>query len=394
MARIALTNIGKIVSGDLNNPIVNGDTIVINQGLIEGVGSTAILQGLEVNEMIDVKGAIVTPGFIDSHAHPVIGDFTPRQSTVNFLEGFVHGGVTSVISVGEVHTPGRPTDPAGVKALAVLAHKSFSNFRPLGIKVHGGALILEKGLVEKDFKEIADEGVWLVGEVGLGSVKEPKDAIPMVQWAKKYEMKVAMHTGGISIPGSSVVTADMVMSVNPTLSSHTNGGPTAIPISEIDKLIDETEMPLEIVQCGNIKAADHIARRLNEKNQLNRLVIGSDAPSGSGVIPLAILRTISQISAISNIPAEKVIACATGNTAKLFGLNTSMIAVGREADLIIMDTPIGSSGHDALAAIECGDIPGIGMVMIDGKIRIKTSRNTPPPLKEPLFHSTSLVESH
>lgn len=389
MGVTALTNIGKIISGDIHNPIHEGDTIIIKEGFIEAVGTASIVKNFEIDDWIDIQGAIVIPGLIDSHTHPVLGDYTPRQNSFNFLEGLVHGGVTSIISAGEVHTPGRPTDPAGVKALAILTHKSFKNFRPKGIKVHAGALILEKGLIEEDFRELANEGIWLVGEVGLGSVKEVEDAAPMVQWAKKNGMKVAMHTGGISILGSSIVTAEMVMKVSPTVSSHTNGGPTAISIKEIDKLIDESDIPLEIVQCGNMKVANYIAQRLKAKNQLYRLILGSDAPSGSGVIPLAMLRTITQIASLADIPAEAVIACATGNTAKVFDLNTSKITLGSEADLVVIDAPIGSSGEDALSAIECGDIPGIAMVMINGEVRINKSRNTPPPKRQPIFDSSN-----
>jgi enamidase len=174
----------------------------------------------------------------------------------------------SASAAGEPHTPGRPKDPAGVKALAVLAHKSFKNFRPGGLKIYGGALILEKGLTEEDFAELAGAGVWLVGEIGLGSVKTPEEAAPMVRWAKKYGIKVAMHTGGTSIPGSSVVTADMVMETNPTVVSHINGGTTALSTAEADKLIDQSDLALEIVQCGNPRIADYVARRLAEKNEL------------------------------------------------------------------------------------------------------------------------------
>jgi enamidase len=81
---------------------------------------------------------------------------------------------------------------------------------------------------------------------------------------------------------------------------------------------------------------------------------------------------------MSGIPAEKAIAMATGNTARAFNLNTSVIEPGREADLVIIDSPLGSVGSDALAAIEAGDIPGVSMVIIDGIIRVKVSRNTPP----------------
>jgi enamidase len=283
-----------------------------------------------------------------------------------------------MISAGECHTPGRPKDPAGVKALAILAHKSFQNFRPCGLKIHGGALILEKGLQEKDFDDLAAEGVWLVGEIGLGSVKTPDEAAPMAKWAKKRGMKVAMHTGGTSIPGSSTVTADMVMETDPTVVSHVNGGPTAVSLAEIDKLIDHSQLTLEIVHCGNPRVMDYVARKVAEKDQLDRVIIGNDSPSGTGIIPLGILRTIVQLSSVSGIPAEKAIALASGNTARVYGLNTSLIAVGREADLVVIDNPMGSVGANALEAIKAGDLPAVAMVMTDGEIRITKSRNTPP----------------
>ena len=200
----------------------------------------------------------------------------------------------------------------------------------------------------------------------------------MVDWAKKFGMKIAMHTGGTSIPGSSTVTADDVIAVDPTVVSHVNGGPTAIAPAEVDKLIDQTNLILEIVQCGNPKIADLVVRRLAEKKLLSRVIIGNDAPSGSGIIPLGILRTISQIAALSGIPAQEAIAMATGNTARTFGLNTGLIAEGKEADLVIMDAPLGSVGATALAAINAGDLPGIALVMVDGAVKVTKSRNTPP----------------
>ncbi len=374
----ALVNIGKIVSGDLDTPLLTGDTIIVSEGKIAAIGGKELLTEYQVEKTVDVAGATVAPGLIDSHVHPVLGDFTPRQSTLSYMESSLHGGVTTMISAGEPHTPGRPKDAVGTKALAILAHKSYQNFRPGGLKVHGGAVILEKGLVEKDFDEMVEAGVWLVGEIGLGSVKNPEDAAPMVEWAKKRGMKVAMHTGGTSIPGSSTVSAEMVMKINPTVVSHANGGPTAVSLSEIDSLIELTKLPMEIVQCGNIKVADYVVRKLAQKEELGRVIVGNDSPSGTGIIPLGIVRTITQISSLSGVPAEKAWAMASGNTAKIYGLNTSMIQVGREADLVVIDAPLGSVGQDALAAMEAGDIPGIAAVMVDGEIKVKVSRNTPP----------------
>ncbi len=378
MSVVVITNIGTIVSGDINQPLLEGNTILIKDGLITAVGGEDILQGISPEVTIDAGGMTVTPGLIDSHVHPVLGDYTPRQKTADYISSSLHGGVTTMISAGEAHTPGRPKDPAGTKALAVLAHKSFANARPAGVKVHGGALILEPGLTEADFAELAAAGVWLVGEIGLGGVKTAEQAAPMVAWAHKYGFKVAMHTGGTSIPGSSTVTAAQVMATKPDVVSHLNGGPTAIPEEEVVKIIDETDFAVEIVQCGNFRIADLMAKRLQERNELYRLILGNDAPSGTGIIPLGILRNIAFLASVSGIPAAEAVAAATGNTARVYGLNTGVIAPGKEADLVLMDAPLGSAGRDALAALAAGDLPGVALVLVDGEIKAEISRNTPP----------------
>lgn len=379
MSKLAIKNIGTLVTGDIKNPISKATTIIVEDGKVRKIGDETLLNEFKCDKVVDAKGITVTPGFIDSHVHPVLGDFTPRQNTLGFIEGSLHGGVTTMISAGECHTPGRPKDAAGTKALAILAHKSSQNVKPGKVKLHGGGLILEKGLTETDFEELAKEGVWLVGEIGLGSVKDPKEAAPMVKWAKKNGFKVMMHTGGTSIPGSSTVSAEDVMIANPDVVSHLNGGPTSISLQEVRKLIDETSIALEMVQCGNFKVLKQAVEWLNEKCQLDRIIIGNDSPSGTGIIPLGVMRTISYIASVAGVEAEKAICMATGNTAKIYGLNVGIIEEGREADFVLMDAPMGSVGENCLKSLEAGDLPGVSMVIVDGNIVMTSSRNTPPP---------------
>jgi enamidase len=379
MAKLMIKNISTLVSGNISNPVLNADTLIIEGGLIQGVGKEKDLNTKGVDQVMDIGGMTITPGLIDSHCHPVLGDFTPRQKMLDFIESSLHGGVTTLISAGEVHLPGRPKDVAGTKALAILASKSFASARPAGVKVLGGGLILELGLQEKDFEELAKEGVKVVGEIGLGGVKSPKDAAPMVKWAKKYGMVVMMHTGGTSIPGSTTVPADDVIAADPDIVSHINGGPTAISIQEAEKLVRKTPLTLEIVHCGNSKMILDVMKIVKEVKATPRIIIGNDAPSGTGVIPLGILRVINFLASLCDVKAEEAIAMASGNTAKVYKLNRGIIEVGKEADLVIMDAPMGSVGKDALSAIEAGDIPGIAGVLIDGVMKIGVSRNTPPP---------------
>jgi enamidase len=383
MSKVLLKNIGIIVSGDIANPILKGNAILIEDGKIKQSGAEGDLDAAGAKMIIDCDGATVTPGLFDSHCHVVLGDYTPRQKQTGFLESEVHGGVTTFISAGEVHLPGRPKDPAGTKALAILAAKSFANFRPGGGKVVGGAVILEKGLVKADFEELAREGVRTVGEIGLGSIKNPEDAAPMVQWAKEYGMTVMMHAGGTSIPGSSTVTAEMVIQAKPDIVSHINGGPTAVAMDEVKRLVKETDLALEIVHCGNPKVAVEAANLCVEHKALDRIVIGNDAPSGTGVVPLGVLRVICHLASLTAIKPEEAVCMATGNTARVHKLPQGVIAEGKDADLVIMDAPMGSVGEDALSAIEAGDVPAVAMVLVDGEIVVAKSRNTPPPVRKP-----------
>ena len=372
--RTLIKNIGQIVSGNIEAPLLDGDSVLIADGKFYTVG-----RGLDADAdtVIDAKGSTLIPGLIDSHCHPVFGDFTPRQRTMDFIESGLHGGLTTMISAGEVHLPGRPKDIVGLKALAIVAAKSSANLRPAGVKVHGGAPILELGLVEEDFAEMARAGVKLVGEIGLGSVKTGKDAAPMVRWAKKHGMTVTIHTGGPSIAGSNPISAEVVLEADPHVVGHINGGTTSMSEREIDSLV-ATSMALEIVHCGNGKTALHTLARARDARALQRIIIGNDAPSGTGVVPLGILRVLAHLASLGGVAPEMAICMATGNTARVYGLPVGQIAAGREADCCLVDAPVGSVGRTALEALRAGDLFGISMALIDGQIRIGRSRNTPP----------------
>ncbi|MBA2597978.1 MAG: amidohydrolase family protein [Chloroflexia bacterium] len=379
MPDLRVIDIGTIVSGHIDAPVVDGNTVVVQNGTIAYVGDEHGAPAPAANEVtIDAAGATLIPGLIDNHVHPVIGDFSPRQRVLDFIESCLHGGVTSMISAGEPHVPGRPRDRAGTKALAILAAKSFANARPGGVKVIAGAVILEHGLTEADFDEMADAGVQLVGEIGLSAVCTEEEAGPMVRWAQARGLRVAMHTGGVSIPGSNAIRADLVIAIRPDVASHVNGGPTRLPLADVERILNETDCFVEIVQCGNTLAAQEVARLIASRGDERRLILGTDMPSGTGVIPLGMLRTIAWVASMGRIAPARAVAMATGNTARLHGLNRGIIAPGREGDLVIVDAPIGSGASSALETLAIGDTPAVAAVIVDGEVKIGTSRNTPP----------------
>ena len=303
-SKLVIRNIGLLLSGALEKPILDGDTIVAENGKITAIGRFKDVNTEGATTVVDANGTTVAPGLIDSHVHPVAGDWTPRQNQINWIDSYLHGGVTTMISAGEVHMPGRPRDVVGLKAMAIFAQRAFWTLRPGGVKVHAGAPVIECEMVEDDFKELAAAGVKLLGEVGLGGVKDGPTARKMVGWARKYGIQSTIHTGGPSIPGS-------------------------------------------------------------------------------GVQPLGILRMVSMLSSLGELPAEIAFCLATGNTARMRELDCGLIEVGRSADFVLMDMAQHSPGKNILESVQLGDLPGVGMTIIDGIVRTQRSRNTPPATRVP-----------
>lgn len=377
--RTVIKNIGLVLSGNIRNPILDIDTIVIEKGLIAELGKISEITIGDNDRIIDANGSAVSPGLIDNHVHPVAGDWTPRQNQIGWIDSTVHGGVTTIISAGEAHYPGRPNDVVGVKALGIASQRAFSNFRPTGMKILAGAPVLEPGMTEEDFKELADAGVRLIGEVGLGRVKDGPTGRKMIEWARKYGMTSMTHTGGNSIPGSGRIGADVVIEVDADIIAHINGGPTALPFEELEEICEKSTRAIEIVHNGNLKAGLYVLDIAKKRGELDRVVLGTDGPAGSGVQPLGILRTITHLVSLGDVSVETAFCFATGNICKFRNLeDRGLIEVGRSADLLFMDQATGGAGNGFVESIKLGNLPGIGMVIIDGEIRVGRSRNTPP----------------
>ena len=371
IGNVAITNIGPLVSGDFHKGILDADTILIKDGIIEKIGKK--LDVSKADHVVDVKGMVVCPGFIDPHVHNTVDDYAPMTQTVNWMECYLWYGITTILSEGE-QGPGYPrffNDSLGAKATAIFAKRVFDNFRPGGfLKFHGGAVVLQKGMVEQDFKEMADAGVWLVAEIGGGGAYLPEDVCPMIEWAKKYGFKVSTHNGPSSIPGSSPVFADIALAHAPHKYAHLNGGSTAAPWSEIKRIIDERDPSsfVEFVVVGNQKMADKITQHMAQRGELDKIVFGSDTPTGQGSLPNGIQRMVMRMAAFNDIPPAQAIAMGTGNNTDLFGLNTGKIEVGREADILAIDAGQDAVGQDALEAMQLDDTFGVSMVMVDGQV--------------------------
>lgn len=395
--KTVIKNIATIVSGDLQQPLLDGDTIVIRDGRFAAIGTERELDVARADTIIDAQRMTALPGLIDPHIHLVVGDWNPRQSAFGPLEGVLHGGVTTALSQGSPYLQGRPKTGKGTKALSLLLAYTYQNFRPGGgLKVHGGSVILESGLGKDDFAELHEAGVRMIAEIGGAGVIDPREVGPMLKWVRDLGWTVPVHFGPKSVPtSSSLLTADEVLRYDPDVLVHVNGGSTAAPWEEIEKTITGSDVVMEVIFAGNPAIGHRVVQRLQERGELRRLLIGSDTPTSHGVVPIAILRTVYQLASMNQIPPAEAWALATGNVADAYKLEVGRIRPGAPADLLLMHTPIDAPTDNALDCLARGDLPAVTLVMTDGRVIAEHARNTrfssrkvrmekytPPPVSE------------
>jgi enamidase len=216
----------------------------------------------------------------------------------------------------------------------------------------------------------------------MGNFHPSREAAPLVRIAQRHGFKVMCHTGGVSIPDSSPVTADDLLEIAPDVAGHVNGGTTSLPDADLPRVI-ATDMALQICQAGNLRSALEVLRLAREADELERVLAASDTPTGTGIIPLAVIKSVVELSSLGQVPAPQALCFATGNVARAYDLEAGFAEVGAPADLILIDAPGASSAATAFEAIEIGDLPGIGAVITSGILRALPSRNTPPPTHIP-----------
>jgi len=370
VATLEIHHLSGLVSGRLADPVAPVEALRCEDGRIVALEARG-----DADVIVDAAGAVAIPGLIDSHAHVVLGDWTPRQNALGWIESSMHGGVTMMMSPSEIHLPGRPHDRAGVKALALTARRSFEQVRPGGVKVLGGSVIVEPDLLPEDFEELAAEGVWLA-KVGFGAFERQADAAALVRAGQANGFVTMNHTGGASIPGSSPVTVDDVLALGCDIIGHANGGTTALPDRDLPRLFDAPGA-IQLVQAGNLRSALRILALARERDALGRIVLATDTPTGTGIMPLGMLKTVAEMSSLGGLPATDAIALATGTNARVLRREEGVLDVGRPADVVLLQAPLGGAADDPLAAIELGDIPAVTAVVVDGRLRALRSRNTP-----------------
>jgi enamidase len=383
VSSLLIRNLARVVTGDLSAPLSDATAIYCEDGIIREVGTTRT----DADMVLDANGLIAAPGLIDSHSHPSFGDFTFTQQSVGWMRSYLHGGVTTLVSAGELHLPGlpySPPEPQTFKMVALLGRRTWRERQPEGPRVVAGTLLLAPGLTERDFDDVAAAGTRVAKFLFYPWSDQWEEAQRYVAWCHERGMVAKIHSGGVSRSGvSKPAGAEVVERVQPDVVGHINGGPIPMSRDDLARVVRESSGFLELTpNAGNYRRALETLELAEAAGARGRLVIGTDTPSGTGVLPRAMLRNVAFVSALGGIPPAEAIALASGSVARVHGIPGGFLQPGQVADVILIGAIQGSAGDDALSALGAGDMPGVATVIVDGQVVVyPRSEQTPPPTR-------------
>lgn len=387
MGNTIIHNIGLIVSGDFENPIVEGDSICTEGNKIVFIGKKSNAPNLDYTVRIDAAGLTVCPGIIDANTHPPLGNYLPMFKAYDWVDNYANTGVTSMVSTGSFAFPCSAGDVPSAKARAIFAKYMWDRYRPSFVKVHDECVVLQKGMVETDFAELAQAGIKVVGQIGIGAVKDPNEAARLAKFAKKYGFIVTLHCASPYDENCASYTLEEIEYIAPDVLCSINGDPTPLKEDWVKRLVQSGKYYFDCVSNGNETLLIKIARWAKEADTLGKMMLGTNVPSISGFSPMGLWVQMAAIAQNTDIDPEVTVAMASGNVARCYNLDHGTLALGSTADLIFTST--GSIMPDALSTLKYGRVPSVAATFVEGKMGLYACKNMAPPKKRPVV--TTLV---
>jgi enamidase len=384
MSDALIVNIGAAATGVVDDPEGDFDQILIRDGHIAALGSGFDSDGLTV---IDAAGLTAIPGLIDSHVHPIVGDVSVIPRGAGWLDEYLNGGMTSCISSGELTIPGfgaTGVDPRFCVSVAIATAQLYAALGDAP-RVYAGTVLAVPGMTREDLESVADAGGRCLKYIYYPFDRADPDEVARYRtWAAELQLVTRIHAGGTSFRGGSVaVGRDVLELVAPDIVCHLNGGP--IPMSDEDTrfVVESSGSAFEIIMGGNLRLARDIVEWAGSAGALHRLLCGTDTPGGSGITPRAMLQLLALMAGSCGLSPATAVGAATGNVARVHGLNTGRLEVGRVADVVLIGGVRGSRHSSAWDALRAGEIPGVGAVLCRGSVVAMPARLTPPPASTP-----------
>lgn len=340
---------------------------------------------------VDAAGLVALPGLVDGHVHPVTGSVSVVPPGHGWTDTYLQAGVTAMVSAGELTVPGfraAGLTPDLAAHLAVTSAWTFGNL-PTPPRVYAGTLFAVPGLRREHFQQVAEAGGRCLKYIYYPFTGDWAGETRRYRaWAEEFGLVTKLHAGGTSYQGHSLEAgAEVVRTLAPDVLGHANGGPIPLPDADLRAIVEQTGCAVEVILGGSLRLLRDLVLLLAERGELHRLTVGTDTPGGNGTMPRGCLQVIAAIAGLGGVDAATALRCGTQHVTSAHGIPGGALAEGGRADLLLAGPVRGSSHRTVAAALEAGELPGLGAVICGGAVVAAPARYTPPPADLPVVRT-------
>lgn len=365
MTSILITNIGELVTCDPSvgdgSPlgIVRDAAIVIEDGRVAWAGPASHRPGAD--EVTDLGGSCVVPGFVDSHTHLVFAGERSAEFAARMAgEPYTGGGIATTVAATRAASTGRLHDGASdrVAEMTATGTTTLEAKSGYGLTVADEARLLE---VSRDFtSETTFLGAHVIPSEYLRDRGAYVDLVvgpmlaacaPLARW-----IDVFCDEGAFDAEETRhILRAGIVAGLQPRLHgnqlAHGSGALVAAEFgaASVDHCNHLMDTDVAALACAGVvatllPAADFCtrtpypdARRLLDAGVT--VALATDCNPGTAYVtsmPLVIALAVRELGLT---PAEALWAATAGGAAALRRNDVGTLAVGARADLAVLDAP-------------------------------------------------------
>ena len=360
MSSVAFTNIATLVTntslGDGTLGVLKEATLVVEDGLI-----ASIVQGKPsgVDSEIDCSGKTLLPGFVDSHSHLIFaGDRAEEFSARSRGQKYSAGGIVSTVSATRAASDSVLTQ----NAQRLLDEALSSGTTTIEIKSGYGLTAADESRSVEIAKSFTDETTLLAAHVIPQEYKDDPDAYvdliikSIIPQSSAKWVDVFCDQGAFTPEQSeAILRAGIAHGMLPRIHANqlTTGRGVEIAVAlgaaSADHLSKSTNADIELLASSKTVAtllpgaefSTHLEGNLGRRflDAGATVAIASDCNPGSSYTTSMPFCIASAVSLLGFTVEEAVLAATLGGATALFREDIGMLAVGKRADLALLNAP-------------------------------------------------------
>ncbi|MBA2717204.1 MAG: imidazolonepropionase [Propionibacteriales bacterium] len=365
MSAVLVSNIGELVTNDSSlgdgSPIgvLSDAALVVQGGRVSWVGQRD--QAPEADSLVDVAGAAVIPGFVDSHSHLVFagdraGEFAARMAGRPYSAGGIQGTVAA--------TRQAPDEVLAANVARLVTEMARQGTTTIEVKSGYGLTVADEARSLAIAAEFTPETTFLGAHVVAPEYADDPAAYvdlvtgPMLAAARDHArwIDVFCERGAFDADQArAVLAAGMAAGLEPRIHANQLGeGPGVTVACEVGAAAADHCTYLTDDDVANLRDAGVVATLLpgvefstrSPYPDARRLLgagvtaaLATDCNPGSSFtssMPLCIALAVREMGMT---PAEALWAATTGGAAALRRDDVGRLGLGASADFTVLDAP-------------------------------------------------------